>query len=134
MSLATRKLTMMLPVTDVDRAREFYSDRLGLDYQGQNIEGSAVFGVGGGASLVLLPRPESKPSPSTALSFEVDDVRAEVDELVGRGVVFEDYDLGELKTVGHIADFGGDQSAWFLDPDGNVLCVHSGNAMAVEGG
>ena len=125
MPLSTRTVAMMLPVTDVDRARTFYTDSLGLDFTGTNDEGSAMYALAGGSMLMLLPRPGSTASESTAMSFEVDDVAAEVKELEDHGVVFEDYDLPELTTVDHIAVMGPEQAAWFKDPDGNVLCVHS---------
>ena len=124
MSLAKSTVAMMLPVTDTDRARKFYSDMLGLDYTGTNEEGSAMYALPGGATLVLLPRPDSTPSGSTAMSFEVTDVVQEVRELEQRGVGFEDYDLPDLKTVDHVCVLGSDKAAWFKDQDGNVLCVH----------
>jgi catechol 2,3-dioxygenase-like lactoylglutathione lyase family enzyme len=124
MSLTHRTVSMMLPVTDVDRARSFYTDTLELKYDGTNEEGSAIYALDGGTTLVLLPRPDGKPSESTAMSFEVDDIAAEISELESRGVVFEDYDLPELKTVGHVAEMGSEKAAWFKDPTGNVLCLH----------
>jgi catechol 2,3-dioxygenase-like lactoylglutathione lyase family enzyme len=124
MSLTKRTVAFMLPVTDVDRARSFYTDTLGLDFSGTNDEGSAMYDLAGGASLLLLPRPDSRPSESTAMSFEVDDVASEIGELEERGVVFEDYDQPELTTVDHIAGMGPEKAAWFKDPDGNVLCLH----------
>jgi len=124
MSLATRAVTMMLPVEDVDRAKEFYVENLGLDYTGSNEEGSAMFALAAGSSLMLLPRPGATRSEATALSWEVDDVEQTVRALEGRGVVFEDYDLPGLKTIDHIATMEGEKAAWFCDPDGNVLCVH----------
>ncbi len=124
MSLAHRAVAMMLPVTDVDRAQKFYAESLGLDYTGTNEEGSAMFALEGGSTLLLLPRPRGTRSESTAMSFEVDDIGSEVAALEGRGVVFEDYDLPDLKTVDHICEFGTEKAAWFKDPDNNVLCVH----------
>jgi catechol 2,3-dioxygenase-like lactoylglutathione lyase family enzyme len=124
MSLAHRSVAMMLPVTDVDRAQKFYSESLGLDYTGTNDEGSAIFALMGGSTLLLLPRPDGTRSESTAMSFEVEDIASEISALEGRGVVFEDYDLPEIKTVDHICEFGTEKAAWFKDPDGNVLCVH----------
>ena len=124
MSLTHRTVAMMMPVTDVDRARTFYTESLGLDYTGTDDEGSAIYALEGGSTLVLLPRPDSRPSESTAMSFEVDDITAEIGDLEGRGVVFEDYDLPDLKTVDHVAAMGSEKAAWFKDPDGNVLCLH----------
>ena len=127
MSLATRAVAVMLPVEDVDRAKKYYVEKLGLDYTGTNGEGSAMFQLGGGAVLMLLPRPGGARSDATAMSWAVDDVGAEVRELEERGVVFEDYDFPDLKTVDHVATMEGEQAAWFVDPDGNVLCVHTGS-------
>ena len=79
MSLAERGVTVMLPVEDVDRARKFYVESLGLDYTGTNGEGSALFQLGGGAALMLLPRPGGARAESTAISWEVDDVVKEVE-------------------------------------------------------
>lgn len=124
MALARSGVALMLPVTDVDRASRFYEQSLGLELTGTNAEGSAMFAVGSDAQLVLLPRPGSTPSESTALSFEVEDVTAEIRALEDRGVVFEDYDLPELTTVDHVAEMGDEKAAWFKDPDGNVLCLH----------
>lgn len=124
MSLAHSGVALMLPVTDVDRATRFYEKSLGLEFTGTNEEGSALFAVGSDAQLVLLPRPESRPSESTAMSFEVDDIAAEIRDLEDRGVAFEDYDLPGLTTVDHVCEFGTEKAAWFKDPDGNVLCLH----------
>jgi catechol 2,3-dioxygenase-like lactoylglutathione lyase family enzyme len=123
MSLATSAVTTLLPVADIDRAKGFY-DRLDLPFLGTNDEGSLMYQLSGGATLMLLPREAGTQNPSTALTWQVDDVAAEIADLESRGVSFEDYDLPEFKTVDHIAEMGGTKSAWFLDPDGNVLCVH----------
>ena len=124
MALTHRTVAMMMPVTDVDRSRTFYSESLGLDCTGTNDEGSAVYALDGGSTLVLLPRPDSTPSGITAMSFEVDDIHAEISDLEARGVVFDDYDLPDLTTVDHVCVLGAEKAAWFKDPDGNVLCLH----------
>ncbi len=126
MSLATGAVSVMLPVEDVDRARKFYEEKVGLQYRGlDEFEGSAMFSLEGGTTLVLLPRPGGTRNESTAMSFAVEDVEQQVKELETQGVAFEDYDLPQLKTVDHIASMGDFKSAWFKDPDGNVLCVHT---------
>ena len=129
MSLATSAISALLPVTDTARAKEFY-DKLDLPFVGTNEEGSLMYQLSGGAMLMLLPRETGTQNPSTALTWEVSDVQGELKELEGRGIVFEDYDLPGLKTVDHIAELGDTRSAWFLDPDGNVLCVHEGGLGA----
>jgi catechol 2,3-dioxygenase-like lactoylglutathione lyase family enzyme len=124
MSLNDSSVAVMLPISDPDRAQKFYSDQLGLPYEGTDPEGSPMYGLAGGAKLGLLIRPDQKPLGSTALSFEVSSVVQEIADLEALGVTFEDYDLPGLKTDHHIASMGNEKAAWFLDPDGNVLCLH----------
>ncbi|MDX6307247.1 MAG: hypothetical protein QOI06_293 [Nocardioidaceae bacterium] len=124
MSLASSPTTTMLAITEPERAQVFYGDVLGLPFKGKNLEGSLIFELAGGATLGLLTRPAGSQPQHTALSFEVDDVPAAITDLEDRGVVFEDYDLPGLKTVDHVCVLGSERAAWFLDPDGNVLCLH----------
>ena len=124
MSLNHSSVSVMLPVSDPDRAQKFYSEQLRLDYQGTNDQGELSYQLSGGVQLILLTRPDQKPLASTAMSFEVPDLDATIADLEGRGVAFEDYDLPGLKTENHVATQGPLRAAWFLDPDGNVLCVH----------
>ena len=124
MSLTTSTIATMLPVTDTARAKEFYADRLGLPFEGENPMGELQFRLGGGSMLVLLPRDAGSQSKSTAVSWEVADVETEMAELEARGVTFEDYDMPGLKTVGHVCVLGAEKAAWFLDTEGNILCLH----------
>ncbi len=117
-------ITTILQVKDGTHAVEFYRDRLGLSYTGQNSEGQEMFALAGGASLALMPGPDATPTGRTEISFEVADIVAEIAELEENGVVFADYDLPGLKTVEHVCVLGSEKAAWFEDPDGNVLCLH----------
>lgn len=128
MSLATNPVTTILPVADPERERKFYEEALGLPYRGKDPEGQLEFTLGGSAKLSLMPDPEAKASAHTVLSFEVPDIKAAIDELGGHGVKFEDYDQPNLKTVDHIAEHEGSKACWFMDPEGNVLCLHEGGA------
>jgi catechol 2,3-dioxygenase-like lactoylglutathione lyase family enzyme len=121
--LSHSRLTTILAVVDVERARRFYQEKLGLEPAGTRPDGAVVFRVDGG-ELALSPRREPAHNPYTAASFEVDDVEAEVKDLERKGVRFEDYDLPDLKTVNHVCVLGSERAAWFKDPDGNILCVH----------
>jgi catechol 2,3-dioxygenase-like lactoylglutathione lyase family enzyme len=122
--LDTAAVTTILPVRDLDRARAFYADRLGLSPEGAKPDGKFVFRFGAGGSLALLPKPDARPSETTALSFAVDDIESAVGALEDRGVHFEDYDLPGLRTVNHVCVLGSEKAAWFKDPDGNILCLH----------
>ncbi len=99
MTLANNFVTTMLPITDADRARSFYGTALELPYRGTKAEGSLIFELAGGATLGLLVKPAGAQAQHTAMSFEVEDLRAAIAELESRGVTFEDYDLPGLKTV-----------------------------------
>ncbi|MEO6030856.1 MAG: VOC family protein [Burkholderiaceae bacterium] len=122
--LANSPITTILPVRQIDRARHFYEDKLGLIAEGAHADGSFVMRSNGGGTVSLLPRPDHPKSQLTALSFEVADVDAEIRDLEQRGVRFEDYDLPGLKTVNHVFAAEGEKCAWFTDPEDNVLCIH----------
>ncbi|QTG80859.1 VOC family protein [Arthrobacter crystallopoietes] len=122
--LSTTKMTAVLPVKDLDRARDFYEKSLGLEPQGLMDDDTFIFSADGATALELLRRPDATPSQNTAVSFEVADLEAEMKDLEGRGIKFEDYDLPGLKTINHIATSDNLRCAWFADPEGNVLCLH----------
>jgi catechol 2,3-dioxygenase-like lactoylglutathione lyase family enzyme len=125
--LTKAPVTTILPVIDMDRAREFYERKLGLDPRGFAADGNFVFQCAGDATIALIPKPHGTKAEHTALSFEVLDVVTEIAEMEKRGVVFEDYDLPGLKTVGHVCVMGSDRTAWFKDTEGNILCIHQRN-------
>lgn len=122
--LATAAVTTVLPVVQMDRARNFYEKTLGLAPKGFAADGNFIFACGGGAQIALIPKPEGTQAQHTALSFEVHDIRAEIAELAARGVLFEEYDLPGLKTVNHVCVLGSSKAAWFKDTEGNYLCLH----------
>jgi catechol 2,3-dioxygenase-like lactoylglutathione lyase family enzyme len=121
--LSDAAVTTMLPVKDMDRARQFYERRLGLRPGGFKPDGKFVYLVGGG-TLALFPKPEGTKADHTAISFRVDDIAATIDQLKSAGVVFEDYDFPGLKTVNHVCVLGAEKAAWFKDTEGNYLCIH----------
>jgi catechol 2,3-dioxygenase-like lactoylglutathione lyase family enzyme len=125
MPLSDSAASVMLPTRDASRAQEFYERRLGLPFAGSNdATGETTFRLAGGSQLVLRLLPDATPTPNTAVSFEVDDIAAEIADLESRGVDFEDYDQPGFTTVGHVFDDGSVKAAWLLDPDGNILCLH----------
>lgn len=117
-------VTTILPVKDMQRARQFYEQRLGLKGVGFAADGNFVLACSGNAMIALITKPEGTKAQHTALSFEVEDVMSEIKDLKQRGVVFADYDLPGLKTVDHVCVLGSDKIAWFEDPEGNILCLH----------
>lgn len=115
--------TAMLPVVDMNRARKFYEETLGLPPGRARPNGETRYQAGG-TSFALYQRPTPTRADHTALSFEVKDIAAEMTALRARGVRFEDYDLPGLKTVEGVCVLGGERAAWFRDPEGNTLCIH----------
>jgi catechol 2,3-dioxygenase-like lactoylglutathione lyase family enzyme len=109
-------------VDDLPRAKEFYERTLGLDVSEAN--DLLELRLAGGATVLVYPKPNHVPATFTILNFPVDDVEEAVDELTRRGVRFEVYDEGELKTDERgISQGQGPKIAWFRDPAGNVLSV-----------
>lgn len=109
-------------VDDTDAARRFYADVLGLDVT--EADGMLRLQVGGGTPTLVYPKADHSPASFTILNFPVDDVDATVDELAGRGVVFERYEGTPIETDAKgVFRGGGPLIAWFADPAGNVLSV-----------
>ena len=121
--LSHSAVTTMLPVIDMVRARAFYEECLGLQPGALRPDGKFVYQVGGSA-LALLPKPDGTKAAHTAISFQVPDIVASIEALKSRGVVFEDYDFPDFKTVNHVCVLGSEKAAWFKDTEGNYLCLH----------
>jgi catechol 2,3-dioxygenase-like lactoylglutathione lyase family enzyme len=121
--LSRADVTAILPVKELERAREFYVSRLGLEAEGLAPDGKFILRANG-MRLALMPKPGGTKAEHTALSFRVDDIAAEIQALKARGVSFHDYDLPGFKTVNHVAVLGKEKAAWFSDPEGNILCLH----------
>jgi len=122
--LGESRMTTMLPVLDLARARAFYEEKLGLAPVGGRPDGKFLYRLAGGGLLALFPRGAPTRAEHTAVSFEVPDVAAAVRALRAKGVAFQDYDLPGLKTVDAVCVLGSEKAAWFLDPEGNTLCIH----------
>lgn len=113
-----------VPVTDLERAKQFYGETLGLTYLWETSV-AVRYGCGTASQLSVFKRPALS-TEHTLAHFEVDDIEATVSELAGRSVEFLDYTEGPLATTGHIAALGPARAAWFLDPDGNTLGLRQG--------
>jgi catechol 2,3-dioxygenase-like lactoylglutathione lyase family enzyme len=113
-----------LPVTDLERAKAFYRDTLGLELLWENPAG-ARFRCGEASELSVFKRPPTV-TEHTLAHFEVTDIEAAIRDLEAKGVAFIDYTEGPLVTTGHIAQIGPARGAWFHDPDGNTLGVRQG--------
>ncbi len=120
--LGTRNAVANLAVSDIDRARDFYTGTLGLEEIDR--EGDDYFTLKSGDSNISVYRSDfAGTNKATAVSWEVDDIEREVDELKGKGIMFEHYDMEGLTERGdlYVDEGAGYKVAWFKDPDGNIL-------------
>jgi len=109
-------------VDDVDKAKEFYGETLGM-----NVSENRGMGIlelhSGDQEILVYPKPDFVPATYTILNFSVADIDKAVDELATRGVRFERYDGFDTDEKGISRDDGGPPIAWFEDPAGNILAV-----------
>jgi predicted enzyme related to lactoylglutathione lyase len=119
--LKTAPIRAYIPASDVDRARKFYEENVGLSPR-ENYAGGVIYECGG-TEAFLYPTPNAGTSKASQAYWDVADVEAEVAALKARGVVFEEYDMPGLRTKTHILTGGGAKTAWFKDSEGNILAI-----------
>ncbi|CAM5745812.1 hypothetical protein STAFG_1216 [Streptomyces afghaniensis 772] len=128
--LAGARVATRLPARDLDRARRFYSEKLGLEPVDER-PGGLLYRCGG-ADFVLFRSTGASPGTFTQMALEVGDIEAAVAELKRRGVVFEEVDVPGFRTEGGIAEIEGnypskgargERGAWFHDSEGNLLGI-----------
>jgi catechol 2,3-dioxygenase-like lactoylglutathione lyase family enzyme len=124
------RVATRIPVQDLDRARRFYAEKLGLEPSEERPGGLRYRCTSG--EFALFQSAGASPGTFTQMAWEVDDIEATVAELRERGVVFEEVDLPGLKTVDGVAEVAGnypskggrgERGAWFRDSEGNMLGV-----------
>lgn len=127
--LGNAKVATRLPAKDLNRARAFYSEKLGLEPVEERAGGLRYVCAGGEFALFVSAGMQS--GTHTQMGWEVEDIETTVRELRARGVKFEEYDLPGLKTVDGIADIAGnypskgigERGVWFRDSEGNLLGI-----------
>jgi catechol 2,3-dioxygenase-like lactoylglutathione lyase family enzyme len=118
--LSDRRVHATIPTADLSAARAFYEGVLGFVPR-QVLETAVLYDAGAG-SVFAVSRSSGKASGShTQMAFTTTDIEADVGELRGRGVRFEEYDYPTLRTVDGIAHLGTSRAAWFRDPEGNTI-------------
>jgi catechol 2,3-dioxygenase-like lactoylglutathione lyase family enzyme len=124
MLLNTSRVGAAVAVADMESAKEFYERKLDLTAVGDDPDGGRTYVCGEQTSIHVFPSPAASASGSTVAAWTVDDLERVVDELSANGVVFEHYDQGSITTDARgIAVIGNGKSAWFKDPDGNLLAI-----------
>ena len=110
-----------LAVSDMERAKAWYADKLGMKPTSED-PGGAWY-ESGGATFALFPTPYAGTAQNTVMEWSVDDVEREVAELKERGVTFDTFDMEGVEWEGDVATMGGYKGAWFKDSEGNILAV-----------
>lgn len=118
---ASTKAFSGFAVDDLEEARGFYEETLGLEVSGEN--GLLTLHLAGGRDTLVCPKPDFTPATHTILNVPVDDIDSAVDELSARGVRFERYDGFDQDEKGISRADEGPPIAWFRDSAGNVLSV-----------
>ena len=118
--LAEQPVDVMLLGTDLDVAKEFYADRIGLEIL-LDTNDFVTFGCGGDSRLVVTKSTSGTSEQQTKASWRVEDIAAEVAHLRTHGVQVAEYDRPGPKTVDGVADVGFALAAWFVDPSGNTI-------------
>jgi predicted enzyme related to lactoylglutathione lyase len=117
------KVTANVPAADLDRARRFYADKLGLTPVQEDDEG-LVYTTTGGTSFFLYKTEFAGQAGHTIAQWHVADIDGEVTELKDKGVTFEHYDMPGVDWDGDIAKIPGmGRAAWFTDSEGNIMCI-----------
>jgi len=118
-----RRCAAMLPASDVERAKQWYADTMGLKPT-QEDEGGVRYSAGDGTEFWVYPSQYAGTNQATAMGFMAKDLSAEMDALKSQGVTFEEYDIPGVKTVDGIAEFApGERGCWFKDSEGNIIAL-----------
>ena len=120
--LANSRVGAILPAVDLERAKKFYEEKLGL--KAVDMGDGVMFECGQGTGLMLYQRDTPTKADHTVAAWEVDNIEEAVQALQEKGVVFEHYDMPGLKTDERgIATMGTMKGAWFKDSEGNTLSI-----------
>ena len=105
--------------SDLARARDWYREKLGLTPQREAM-GGVWYRFGGDTWLYLYETPSAGTAQNTIAGWQVQGIEQVMADLRGRGVTFEEYDFGEMRTVDGLIEMGGAKAAWFKDSEGNT--------------
>ena len=127
--LPTNKAYSGFAAKDIPAEKQFYGETFGIEVN-EHMDGQLLeLKLGPDKSVLIYVKPDFTPATYTVLNFPVPDVDAAVDELVRSGVEMARFDGFEQDAKGISRDSGGPTIAWFRDPAGNILAVHSDEAM-----
>ena len=124
--LSDKNAAVTIAVKDTDTARRFYEGVLGLKPVATREEDGVLNYKSGNSSIFVYESRYAGTNKATAATWVVDDVERTVEDLKGKGVRFEHYDMPEMTRKGDIHVSGKTHAAWFKDPDGNILSLVNG--------
>ena len=117
-----------IPAADLQRARTFYADKLGLTPSEEFGEEALAYRTAGGTNFNIYRTEYAGQAGHTIAQWHVDDIESEVHDLQAKGVTFEVYDLPGVTWDGEIASIEGmGRAAWFKDSEGNTMCIDEPN-------
>jgi predicted enzyme related to lactoylglutathione lyase len=121
-SLGSTTIAAVIPASDLERAKRFYSDQLGLTATLENQDG-IFYECGNGSYFFLYPAQGPASGQHTQAAWIVDDIGSVMDDLRSRGVSFEEYDIPGVHTEGGVMTTPTGKGAFFKDSEGNILSV-----------
>ena len=114
-------LIARLAASDIKRAKAWYADKLGLTPQTEEMGGEVLYYQTGGHWFSIYQTTFAGTAKNTVAGWTVKGIEAFMEQMRARGVVFNDYDYGEIKTVDGLMSMGGFKAAWFTDSEGNTI-------------
>ena len=127
--LSDSTVTANIPAGDLQRAKDFYADKLGLTPVQELFGEVLVYRTAGGTAFQVYRTEYAGQAGHTIAQWHVDDIESQVHDLKAKGVTFEKYDLPGAEWNGDIASMSGmGRAAWFRDSEGNIMCVDQDDA------
>jgi predicted enzyme related to lactoylglutathione lyase len=124
LSLSNASAVTTLTASDVERAKAFWTEKLGLEAETTEDPGGGIYLKAGNGTKIFIYNSGEPKATNTVVSFKVDDVLGMVKSLKEKGVEFESYDMDPIKTDDdNISRMGEMEAAWFKDSEGNIVCV-----------
>jgi len=121
--LKDSNIIAVLAAKDINRAKDFYRDKLGMEPSESMEQDSLMYRGANGTGFLIYQTENAGTAKNTQMGWETDNLERDMEELRGRGVTFEEYDFPGLKTENGVATNDWGKTAWFLDSEGNILNI-----------
>lgn len=129
--LSDSKVEANIPAADLQRAREFYATKLGLEPSAEYGGEALAYTTAGGTRFNVYRTEYAGQAGHTIAQWHVDDIEGEVRDLTAKGIEFEQYDMPGVEWKDGIASIPGmGRAAWFKDSEGNIMCIDESAASS----